>query len=459
MDLITLSVAFFGVIRRVITANSVQVAIQVLEMITESMQGPCRANQIAVVDAKFLESAAAVLRQEYWDGVPVSKVKQLKHKCVETLIAILEGSGGVEARVPQMMAGTITLKTLKDNLRWVLCDHLALHKEISVSAFPELSSPTATANAPPLSPRGPAAPLIEDSRHGDGSLSVGFKFYTLLMTLADQEPTLRHEIFPDYYGNAGEESRNLKGQGGRLSFQEAGLGDEITDGRLTGLEMQGQGRPELPSWAATYNFFAKHCKHVEVLRSGKLHRMYFPVLPMCSFITDEAKERVISGLRRTTPETKVADLNTASLQLLQEMEYLADLDEAASSVHLKFLMRNVKLLRELVLGLVVIINLVVLFSYRHGKVEFYIDIPSTSLAIDLNEQETLTLCNSLGVTLLVCLSLQTVVFLLTRGWLIVEQGWQLTSESRGLNTGYIYDNIYHRSEERHKFRGRLKSLQ
>ena len=38
---------------------------------------------------------------------------------------------------------------------------------------------------------------------------------------------------------------------------------------------------------------------------------------------------MIAGLRRTTPESKVADLFTASLQLLQEMEYLARLEHAA----------------------------------------------------------------------------------------------------------------------------------
>jgi len=467
LDLVTLSVAYFEVVRRAIDRRTVDVAIQCLEAIAECLQGPCPGNQTAVVEAKFLDSAAAVLRQEYWEGVPVSKIKQLKDKCVEVLLAILEGIPK-ESPVPQLIADTITVRSLRDNLRWVLADFRALYPlelssgdgGFSIDALPELASKRIPSPTVPRGEAMQAPPLVfEDPTHGDGSLGVGFKFYTLLRSLQDSIPGLEEEIDPNRrdptaasrHGGGGERFPLFPQQGGRFERQwGAELDGNHTPSHAPGSHTPRGGhslggssrggedrmsdwsfhRPELPAWPETHAFFAKHCKHVEVLRGSKLHRIYFPVLPMCTFITEEAKERVIAGLRRTTPESKVADLFTASLQLLQEMEYLANLDLQASKIHLKRILLNVKAIRDVVLLLVVLVNVVVLLSYRHQERRFYMDLPWYPDAnIHLDQDQTKTLCDVLGVMLLGTLLIQSIVYLLTRGWLIIEEGWLRETEA------------------------------
>lgn len=63
VDIVTATVHFFEKVRSCITPTTIEVAIQSLNTTTEYIQGPCKTNQNAVVQAKFLDTAAALLKQ------------------------------------------------------------------------------------------------------------------------------------------------------------------------------------------------------------------------------------------------------------------------------------------------------------------------------------------------------------------------------------------------------------
>jgi hypothetical protein len=69
------------------------------------------------------------------------------------------------------------------------------------------------------------------------------------------------------------------------------------------------------------NIFAKGTGRVEIVRGDKLERVYFRILPVCSFLTEQSRKELVLQVKRDTQQDKIQDFFDKSEDLMQEMEH------------------------------------------------------------------------------------------------------------------------------------------
>eukprot|EP00004_Rigifila_ramosa_P001596 TRINITY_DN1154_c0_g1_i2.p1 TRINITY_DN1154_c0_g1~~TRINITY_DN1154_c0_g1_i2.p1 ORF type:complete len:2503 (+),score=673.94 TRINITY_DN1154_c0_g1_i2:327-7511(+) len=74
---------------------------------------------------------------------------------------------------------------------------------------------------------------------------------------------------------------------------------------------------------SAFNFFSKTMGKVEVLWEGMLEKVYFPVPPMCSDLSEKMKQDLLLSVNRTSPESKLTDFLDQVAELYQMLAHLA----------------------------------------------------------------------------------------------------------------------------------------
>lgn len=59
--------------------------------------------------------------------------------------------------------------------------------------------------------------------------------------------------------------------------------------------------------ALAYKFFKLHTGRIEVVVNKMLTRTYFPIQPVCSHISKDSKERLLTTPSRDSPANKIID--------------------------------------------------------------------------------------------------------------------------------------------------------
>lgn len=176
---------------------------------------------------------------------------------------------------------------------------------------------------------------------------------------------------------------------------------------LSGLQDFGSGEEKV-----AFQFFASHTARIEVVTEGLLQRTYFPLHPLCRYITERSKDEITLLVNRDSPGSKVTDLLNLAEALIAEMDHnywLASKRFTINSDDLHFL-------RQIELALVFAINGLLLFHYRYTVEE---------------DQQMDNWCKwtvrGFGIAVLVFATLVLVLWFILRAKLVVLQGWNKRS--------------------------------
>jgi len=64
-----------------------------------------------------------------------------------------------------------------------------------------------------------------------------------------------------------------------------------------------------------------HTARIEVSVLGKLQRVYFPIRPVCHFISEKTKANLMEHIDRDSQQTKVTELLESVPTLIDEMKH------------------------------------------------------------------------------------------------------------------------------------------
>jgi hypothetical protein len=71
-----------------------------------------------------------------------------------------------------------------------------------------------------------------------------------------------------------------------------------------------------------YDFFLTNTGRIEVAWKTELQRVYFPIPPVCRFLTEKSRNSLVWEVNRENPNGKITDFISRSEGLVDEMEHL-----------------------------------------------------------------------------------------------------------------------------------------
>ena len=340
VNLVSKTVDFFSVLCK--DAHSLNKATcrlleQTLATLTEFVQGPCLENQVAVVESNFIETSRHLLYEFYWhrsgSDVDYMQEKEVKRKLCVLLLALLEQR--LDTRHHERMWNALSLDRMKVNLIVIYSDFLALHSgNYSDQA---LWGPTDVITSRQeagchealwrscvnwlCAGRNSTLPNTPQS----AMLQTGFSMFILMLHLVTWSPANRQLWAPEVRGDGW--LKTLREQGASLRSSNIGgidtmrrliVGDGTVD---VDTQMYLQDPKKLAEdWEQTFNFFNSKTKSVEVVLSdGMLHKCYFPLMPLCTYLSERTKEKIKQGIRRNTATEKIQDLLKYRTEVIDEM--------------------------------------------------------------------------------------------------------------------------------------------
>ena len=113
-------------------------------------------------------------------------------------------------------------------------------------------------------------------------------------------------------------------------------------------------------WKA-FDFIRSHTGRIEIVWDGNLQRVYFPIRPVCHYMSAGARKNLILNVDRESQATKVMGLMVSVPDLIDEMNHNEELDKAI----LKITPQRLTFLKDFSTYVGLVINLIFLvFSER-----------------------------------------------------------------------------------------------
>jgi len=115
-----------------------------------------------------------------------------------------------------------------------------------------------------------------------------------------------------------------------------------------------------------YRFFKENTGNVEVLlKDEEVITIYFPVHPVCNFLTGETKKTFEQTVKRESNTYKILGFMRKTPQFIDEMTHL----ELKSHDSINITPERLGMLRDLSTLFAVMISFIVIFFYKYEKVE------------------------------------------------------------------------------------------
>jgi hypothetical protein len=117
-----------------------------------------------------------------------------------------------------------------------------------------------------------------------------------------------------------------------------------------------------------YDFFAFHTGRIEVFIEDELFRVYFPILPVCRYISSQSKDRLMMTVNRKSPQHKILDFLKQTPDLIDEMFHREKLRRA----WILITEERLNYAYDFSTFLSFVINIIMLFGYK-WRIEFHQD--------------------------------------------------------------------------------------
>jgi len=182
--------------------------------------------------------------------------------------------------------------------------------------------------------------------------------------------------------------------------------------------------PEVKRQKAAYEFFEYHTGSIEALIEGNLYRVYFPIRPVCRYLSDESQEQVMLTVDRESPQHKIMGLLKAAHDLIDEMNQV----EMLARARVQITPQRLSFLRDISFLIALVMNVIMLVYFKYeqqpredGAINIKPSIPDwANLTIDVLGYVQL----GLSILILLC-------WCITKAALVTKSKWrQLIDETR-----------------------------
>ena len=281
-------------------------------------------------DEKFADLSDS--KQKNHIRLPGNYIAQLKSKCLVTVVSLLEGnnpSDGIGLRISR----SIPLRILTKNMIMIHTLYQKLYKDddYNEDAFGHDNIDELNPNKAP--------------KYYECIIEIGFNIFILINIFLDlqkhnNEPEnddeleafreKDHEKQNNLFGDVFTEFTALGKSVVSLSYgaitditkKVAHVMNPDTENEFKKLQKALENKQLLKE---TINFFRDNTRHIEIVKDGRLEKIYFPLLPYCKTLTTEHKRAFHENVNRTSTKTKIAGLmehSDATLNFMKHEERL-----------------------------------------------------------------------------------------------------------------------------------------
>ena len=341
---------------------------QIIDTWIELIQGPCRGNQKALISAKIIDNSRDFIAEYQEVGMEfemksrgfdlendehLDMINETKQKLVTLLLSLLEGSA--DSMITNRMGISLDFLLLKDRMYQVYRKFVIDLKELRDPSDNDIT-------------RYEIGSINDDLKLDsfEGLVIEGFDIYILFQSLAANSKIARKHL---------EDS-------------------EFTD-----------------TQKAAYDFFKFHTGRIEVNVNDELERTYFPIRPVCKYMTAKRKADFILSANRESPSEKVRSLMESARTIIIEMKHEAKIDTS------KFMIgpKAVGYIRDLWLLIAITINILMLVYLKLDESQYY-----QKIIIDSKVNTSITVLNYI---LIGWSSLTLIFYVLSDAALILNKKW------------------------------------
>ncbi|CAD8111133.1 unnamed protein product [Paramecium sonneborni] len=424
--------------------------IQNFDTITEYIQGPCRTNQKALIEANFLDLANKLYEideialeiqdeiiedEEFLEDdnqelftiqkhLPRWMIAFLKYKCSITLISLLEDREGDE--IIQRIQKSISNENLKSNISNIFYMFQFYSNEVyDLKLFGHF------VNQQPKTK--------EERNYCSFIIETGFNLFfiyqihqktkskTTQQSKGEEEETddVTQQLLNSPFYKLLLLVQNLIKSLQDSALQVAKIYQK-TEKQTPKERMQKlqQARAQLFPKASKF-FLSKTAKIEIMLESKNVEETYFYIPPYCQ-LDDDAKRTFNETANRNSNKAKVTSLVESSEEIIKTMKLNYKIQVYLNQIKtLQVIIENIDLLRDIEFIIALLINLFIFLFYKktYVGIEINADLSETEIWSNDDNFEYQSLIDSLGI-LSIVLSILIVAFFLSRNApLLLEKAW------------------------------------
>lgn len=465
-DLVTAIVKLLAALMKRMLFRTFLVMSQCFDTLTEAIQGPCVANQNAIIDGPFLEIATSLMSYDESALTPTKyaslvtegntfpdtksdkryltgwMLAHLKYKCLITVHSLMEGR--TDSSIITRIIRAINLEILKENLVgiYVGFERESSSETASVSLFGRAEKSrkydfTRGDNEQDLHPR-----------KYEVVLENGFFIYHLMRKFQDtddqENKQLINEELPKlstHEMQTGLMALRVVGGLGKLGMGIMKKGVQSiskvskklvhTEKSLVRLDLSETEKKEKLSKA--YVLLQENTGSIEIIFNGSISRVYFPLPPYANCLTEEVMEDFHSKVDRSSDKNKLQGLVNMASEMIEVMRHEYRLQRVINASWIVgMIARNVSLWKDLSFLLTLVLNFMILASfsiYNTDRTEeyslFYYE--SRGSGPGLTFKSTQNLFISLGLCQIVITGVIVLFFIIKVGPLLLSRGWKKVS--------------------------------
>ena len=304
----------FGSLVKFVNIHCTSLLTQIIDFLIEAIQGPCVLNQIELTKAKIVEFVKDLLssfirpndylKRGFENPLDQENINNLVTKSSNLLISLIEGNTNDE------ILKDLCLRLDFRFMRQILAKEFEafLTNKIGLTApFPSVEEVNS---------------LIKFEKY-EGNIAQAFNLFLLIKTIAinikSEEPDSK---------NAAQYS----------------LENDPDESQITNQAIE---------------FFNSNVVSMEIFFHEKLHRVFFPIEPACRNLSKESRMKLMSEVKRDSPNEKIMGLLSSSSDLFNEMEHMTYL----KTWRLSFTAARLSFFRDLSTLLALFLNILMLATF------------------------------------------------------------------------------------------------
>jgi hypothetical protein len=338
--------------------DRMEAACQALDTLAEVVQGPCPSAQTSLMDSKVLDVCTQIMADHFTDAFPTADALS-----EEPHPLIMDAKEKSITLLLSLLEG-VSSKQIYRKFGQML-DFEVLKARMAHVYRICVDDPEAVADA---------TEVDEEVYFGD--LNEAFGIFMLISTVA------------------------IHSEDGRKALQPANYSKEDR---------------------VAIEFFQVNTGCIEVNWDGKLERVYFPIPPICAYLTEATREKVKWGVNRESPGEKVQSFFEYTSELHAEMQHL---EQMSKSKALALLSTYVDDLKSLQLLVALAINVLLVYSFQTTEAtgaEDTFEMQTTN--IEFNSSTVKLVVQLLSVALTILAALIAISMCSTFGPLSIKNAW------------------------------------
>lgn len=424
---------------------------QCFDTLTEFIQGPCRDNQKAIIDSKFLEIANALLSldeksdslSKYENLVGDAKmagraenclkgwmIAHLKYKCMITIQSLLEGQ--LDNYVITRLIRALNIEIFKENL---ISLYLIYLEQYSKGYYDYQLFCHYDGNDEYIF--GQVNEQDKTPEKYQFIIETGFLIYHLMCCYKDNDDPENKAIIENELPELSikEEASNflatqLIGDLGKLGLNLFKSGFSavtslVRTKKVKSISMSEEDRKNALKEA--YSFFQLHSGNVEVIfDEGKIFKVYYWIPPECHHLTPDSKESFHENVDRSSDKAKVQYIVQKADEMLEEMQHEFRLSKFYNKYKfISFFTSNVTVWKELAFTMTLLLNFLIIGSYYKDD---NMDRNNPSLFYGgsggLSASSTQVFMRIIGLIQCICAILIVTFFIMKTAPVLIKRGWK-----------------------------------